>query len=135
MWRPQITWQYKASLPMYGGALATASDLVFTGEMDGNFDAFDAKNGKLLWQYNLGIGVCTPPITYRVKGVQYVAVGAGGCHGAEEMNRDAGRPQFGDLLAIFAVTELAAGRANFEESGCLSAKVLEGEGLLRPGAG
>jgi alcohol dehydrogenase (cytochrome c) len=99
----KITWQYKASLPMYGGAVATASDLVFTGEMDGNFDAFDAKTGKLLWQYNLGIGVCTPPVTYRVKGVQYVAVGAGGCHGAEEMNRDAGRPQFGDLLAIFAV--------------------------------
>jgi alcohol dehydrogenase (cytochrome c) len=100
----KIAWQYKASLPMYGGALATESDLVFAGEMDGNFDAFDAGNGKLLWQYNLGVGVCTPPVTYRVKGVQYVAVGAGGCHGAEEMNRDAGRPQFGDLLAIFAVT-------------------------------
>ena len=99
----KIAWQYKASLPMYGGALATASDLVFAGEMDGNFDAFDAKNGKLLWQYNLGLGVCTPPITYRVKGVQYVAVGASGCHGAEEMMRDAGKSLFGDVLTIFAV--------------------------------
>jgi glucose dehydrogenase len=86
---------------MYGGALATASNLVFTGEMNGHFDAFDAKTGKILWQYNLGMGVCTPPVTYRVKGVQYIAVGASGCHGGEPLQTKVGLPQFGDVMAIF----------------------------------
>ena len=48
---------------------------VFAGEVNGNIMAFDAKSGEKLWSYHLGIGVCTPPITYRVKGVQYLAVG------------------------------------------------------------
>ncbi len=41
-----IDWQYKSDRPMYGGALATAGELVFTGEMNGDFDAFDAKVGR-----------------------------------------------------------------------------------------
>jgi glucose dehydrogenase len=100
-----IAWQYKSKRPMYGGALATASGLVFAGDMDGDFIAFDAKTGKELWRYPMGAGVCTPPITYRIKGVQYVAVGAGGCHGGEVLMHDEGRPIFGDVFAIFALPE------------------------------
>jgi alcohol dehydrogenase (cytochrome c) len=99
----KIAWQYKSPRPMYGGALATASNLVFTGEMTGDFDAFDARTGKKLWRYAMGAGVCTPPITYRVKGVQYIAVGAGGCHGGEPLMQNSGRPGFGDVMAIFAL--------------------------------
>jgi glucose dehydrogenase len=101
----KIAWQYKSRRPMYGGALATASGLVFAGDMDGDFIAFDAKTGKELWRYPMGAGVCTPPITYRIKGVQYVAVGAGGCHGGEVLMHDEGRPIFGDVFAIFALPE------------------------------
>jgi len=101
----KIAWQYKSKRPMYGGALATASGLVFAGDMDGDFIAFDAKTGKELWRYPMGAGVCTPPITYRIKGVQYVAVGAGGCHGGEVLMHDEGRPIFGDVFAIFALPE------------------------------
>ena len=50
------------------------------------------------------MGVCTPPITYRVKGVQYVAVGAGGCHGGEIFMQNEGKGIFGDVFAIFALT-------------------------------
>jgi alcohol dehydrogenase (cytochrome c) len=99
----KIAWQYKSPRPMYGGALATASNLVFTGEMTGDFDAFDARTGKKVWSYNMGAGVCTPPITYRIKGVQYIAVGAGGCHGGEPLMQRDGRPVFGDVMAIFSV--------------------------------
>jgi alcohol dehydrogenase (cytochrome c) len=101
----KVAWQYKSKRPMYGGALATASGLVFAGNMDGDFIAFDAKTGKELWRYPMGAGVCTPPITYRIKGVQYVAVGAGGCHGGEILMHDEGRPLFGDVFAIFALPE------------------------------
>jgi PQQ-dependent dehydrogenase (methanol/ethanol family) len=101
----RIAWQYKASLPMYGGVLATASNLLFAGEMNGDFDAFDAQTGTKLWKQNLGIGVCTPPITYRVKGVQYVAVGAAGCARSNGLIKDTSKAQFSDVIAIYALPE------------------------------
>jgi alcohol dehydrogenase (cytochrome c) len=99
----KIAWQYPSDHLMFGGVLATASNLVFAGEVAGNIMAFDAKSGEKLWSYHMGIGVCTPPITYRVKGVQYLAVGASGCHSQETQMRAEGRPVFGDTIAIFAV--------------------------------
>ncbi|HEU0113585.1 MAG TPA: cupredoxin domain-containing protein, partial [Thermomicrobiales bacterium] len=61
-----------------GGSTATAGGLVFTGESNGNFDAYDAKTGDRLWQFQTGAGVNAPAVTYEVDGVQYVAVAAGG---------------------------------------------------------
>ena len=74
----KIAWQVKTPLPMMGGALATASGLVFTGEGDGWFRAYDAKDGKVLWSYFAGAGVNAPPASYTVGGKQYIVVGAGG---------------------------------------------------------
>jgi len=99
----KIAWQYPSDHLMFGGVLATASNLVFAGEVNGNIMAFDAKSGEKLWSYHMGIGVCTPPITYRVKGVQYLAVGASGCHSQETQMKREGRPVFGDTIAIFAI--------------------------------
>jgi PQQ-dependent dehydrogenase (methanol/ethanol family) len=99
----RIAWQYPSDHLMFGGVLATASNLVFAGEVNGNIMAFDAKSGEKIWSYHMGIGVCTPPITYRVKGVQYLAVGATGCHSQESQMHREGRPVFGDTIAIFAV--------------------------------
>jgi len=99
----KIAWQYQSDHLMFGGIVATASNLVFAGEVNGNIMAFDAKSGEKLWSYRMGIGVCTPPITYRVKGVQYLAVGAAGCHSQETQMKKEGRPIFGDTIAIFAL--------------------------------
>jgi PQQ-dependent dehydrogenase (methanol/ethanol family) len=74
----KIAWQVKTEQPMIGGVLATAGDLVFTGEGNGLFKAYNAKNGKLLWQFNCGAGVNAPPVSYTVGGKQYIAVAAGG---------------------------------------------------------
>jgi alcohol dehydrogenase (cytochrome c) len=103
----KIDWQYKSPLPMVGGVLATASDLVFSGEMDGHLSAFDARTGKKLWSFNLGVAVAAPPITYRVNGVQYVAVAAGGlsANGWPRLMAKLGRPSFGDVIAIFALPD------------------------------
>ena len=97
----KIAWQFKASQPIYGGVLATASDLVFAGEQDGNFSAFDARTGEKIWSYKFDMGVCTPSITYRVKGVQYIAVGTAGCMGGHLPD---GTPGFADSLAIFMLS-------------------------------
>lgn len=74
----KLSWQQKVEQPMVGGVLATAGGLVFAGEGNGQFDAFDAKSGKLLWQSKNDAGVNAPPISYQIDGVQYIAVAAGG---------------------------------------------------------
>jgi glucose dehydrogenase len=74
----KIRWQVKTPDPLIGGVLATAGNLVFLGEGNGSFGAFDAGSGERLWQFNCGAGVNAPPVTYEVGGKQYVAVAAGG---------------------------------------------------------
>jgi alcohol dehydrogenase (cytochrome c) len=74
----KIAWQVKTPLPMMGGALTTAGGLMFTGEGDGWFRAYDAKSGKVLWSFFAGAGVNAPPASYSVDGKQYIVVGAGG---------------------------------------------------------
>jgi alcohol dehydrogenase (cytochrome c) len=76
----KIAWQKKLpySVGQGSGALATASDLVFHGEPDGNLQAYDAKTGDLLWQWQTGAGADAPAITYEIDGTQFVAIAAGG---------------------------------------------------------
>jgi alcohol dehydrogenase (cytochrome c) len=74
----KIRWQVKTQQPMIGGVLATAGGLVFTGEGNGLFTAYDAETGSLLWKFQAGAGVNAPPASYSVEGKQYIVVGAGG---------------------------------------------------------
>jgi len=74
----KVAWSVKTPQPLIGGVLATSTDLVFNGEANGWFKAFDAKTGKELWKYNAGAGVNAPAVSYMVGGKQYVAVAAGG---------------------------------------------------------
>jgi alcohol dehydrogenase (cytochrome c) len=74
----KIRWQVKTPEPMIGGILATAGGLVFTGEGNGRFAAYDSANGSRLWQFHAGAGVNAPPSSYNVDGKQYIVVAAGG---------------------------------------------------------
>src|SRR5215510_2356276 len=74
----KIRWQVKTPQPMIGGALATAGGLVFAGEGNGHFKAYDAETGAILWKFQAGAGVNAPPASYTVDGKQYIVVGAGG---------------------------------------------------------
>jgi glucose dehydrogenase len=74
----KIAWQVKTEQPMMGGTLSTAGGLVFSGEGNGWFRAYDAKSGNKLWQFQCGAGVNAPPVSYTVNGTQYIAVAAGG---------------------------------------------------------
>jgi alcohol dehydrogenase (cytochrome c) len=74
----RVVWQTKTEKPLVGGVLATAGGLVFSGQGDGDFSAFDAETGANLWSFNCGAGVNAPPISYEIDGRQYVAVAAGG---------------------------------------------------------
>ena len=74
----KIAWKHKTPQPLIGGVLATAGGLVFNGEANGWFKAFDAKDGRELWKFDCGAGVNAPAVSYMVGGKQYVAVAAGG---------------------------------------------------------
>ncbi|WMT73375.1 PQQ-dependent dehydrogenase, methanol/ethanol family [Bradyrhizobium sp. Ash2021] len=70
-------WSIKQDLPFNGGTLTTAGNLVFYGDLHGDFHAVNAKDGTVLWKKNLGSGIGAGPITYSVNGKQYVAVVVG----------------------------------------------------------
>jgi PQQ-dependent dehydrogenase (methanol/ethanol family) len=93
-------WQVKTDQPMIGGALATAGNLVFTGEGNGHFNAYDARTGKVLWSFTGGAGCNAPPVTYSLDGKQYIAVACGG-------NYQLGYP-LGDAVMVFALPGGAA---------------------------
>jgi PQQ-dependent dehydrogenase (methanol/ethanol family) len=74
----KVIWKADTEQPLMGGVLATGGDLVFTGEGNGYFNAYDARKGKKLWSFQAGAGVNAPPVSYVVNGKQYIAVAAGG---------------------------------------------------------
>jgi len=64
-----------------GGPMATAGGLVFTAAaMDNYLRAFDSESGKEIWKYQLPAGGQATPMTYALKGKQYLVISAGG-HG------------------------------------------------------
>jgi PQQ-dependent dehydrogenase (methanol/ethanol family) len=86
-WDPakrERVWQVTHTSEMHGGALATAGNLVFHGTGgDATLAAYRATDGELLWEAQAPTAVIAAPVTYAVKGEQYVAVaiGAGGSAG------------------------------------------------------
>jgi glucose dehydrogenase len=74
----KIAWQAKIDEPGMGGATATAGGLVFSGEGNGWFKAYDAKTGTVLWKFYCGAGANSAPSVFEVDGEEFVAVAAGG---------------------------------------------------------
>jgi alcohol dehydrogenase (cytochrome c) len=72
-----IKWEVQSRSPMVAGVLATGGGLVFTGDAEGFFTAYDAENGKDLWTFQCGSGHHASPITYVLDGKQYIAVCVG----------------------------------------------------------
>jgi alcohol dehydrogenase (cytochrome c) len=63
--------------PSYSSMLATKGGLLFSGKATGEFAAFDMDDGKLLWQFKTPSGINAQPVTFTVKGKQYVAIQSG----------------------------------------------------------
>jgi alcohol dehydrogenase (cytochrome c) len=71
----QWTFPYRYSL--LASILATAGDLVFTGDPEGNFFALDARSGAKLWSFETGAGHRGSAISYSINGRQYIATPTG----------------------------------------------------------
>jgi alcohol dehydrogenase (cytochrome c) len=68
---------YSQAAPGNGSALTTAGDLLFWGDLNRRFRAFDVDSGKVLWELPLGGMIMASTITYAVNGKQYVAIFTG----------------------------------------------------------
>lgn len=75
--RQKPAWAVERPGPWNGGVLSTAGNLVFEGTASGNFEAYRADTGQKLWSFPAQTGVMAGPVTYELKGEQYVAVLAG----------------------------------------------------------
>ena len=74
----EIAWQARTDQPLLGGALTTAGGLVFVGEGNGLFKAYDAETGEELWRFQGGAGINAAPMAFEVNGELHIAVAAGG---------------------------------------------------------
>jgi PQQ-dependent dehydrogenase (methanol/ethanol family) len=70
-------WEIPDPYPNWGGSMVTDGGLVFYGSLGGDFRAVDRNSGKVLWHRKLASGIIGNPITFKVKGKQYVSILAG----------------------------------------------------------
>jgi quinohemoprotein ethanol dehydrogenase len=85
-----IAWQVELPRHGNGGAMATATDLVFAGTTKQTFAAFDARTGSVLWEYPTQSAPVAGAISYELDGEQYIAINAGWGGGAAQIERGAG---------------------------------------------
>lgn len=79
-WDPikqKTAWEFPHAGMGNGGTLSTAGNLVFQGTADGYVAAFAADSGKQLWKQKVATGTVAGPVTYSVKGQQYVTFASG----------------------------------------------------------
>jgi alcohol dehydrogenase (cytochrome c) len=104
----EIKWAAPEVRPRWGATMATKGGIVFDGRLSGEFEAFDADTGKVLWSFQTGSGIEGQPVTWEADGVQYVAVtsGYGGVYsifaGDEELKTTVPK---GGMLWVFALPE------------------------------
>jgi quinohemoprotein ethanol dehydrogenase len=98
----KVVWKHEVPAGNFGrsGTFTTAGGLVFQGGEDGNFKAYDARTGELLWQFQVG-SPGTPASTYEIDGEQYVAIAAGAHVWAFKLG--------GNIKPVVARPEQAAG--------------------------
>jgi alcohol dehydrogenase (cytochrome c) len=85
--------------------MSTGGGLLFGGDVNGRFRAYNAENGNVLWEVNLGSPVNGYPVTFEVDGRQYVAVSTGGsglAFGLARLTPEL-KPGSGNQLYVFAL--------------------------------
>jgi alcohol dehydrogenase (cytochrome c) len=73
----KFVWRKHLAFPQIGGALTTSTGIVFTGGVNGDFTAYDAKTGNVLWHDVTGHAIQAPASTYTAGGKRFVAIANG----------------------------------------------------------
>ena len=114
--------------PSNGAVLTTAGDVVFWGDLDQKFRAFDAESGKMLWEQTLGGPVQNSTITYAVNGKQYIAVltGSGALIGrADGSGGDQAESRLQRALRVRAAVASRAIRVQKQDDRTASVSVID----------
>ena len=103
-------WSYEQRASFITGTISTAGGLVFAGDLDRRFRAFDVEDGEILWETRLGTSVQGHPVTYAIDGKQYVAVTAavGGTSPRQVpavVSPDIVHPRGGNALYVFSLPD------------------------------
>ena len=100
----EIVWTYEQRAGTTS-LVATGGGLVFGGDGNGRFRAFDHATGEVLWEINLGSSVTGFPITYAVGGTQYVVASTGNSLSSRDNMRLTPElhPSHGNTLFVFAL--------------------------------
>ena len=99
-------WSYQQRALFLTSALTTAGGMVFVGDLNRYFRAFDVETGEILWEQRLGQAGHGYPITYAVGGKQYVAVPTGlGLFRivSAALSPEIFAPQSGNAIYVFAL--------------------------------
>jgi PQQ-dependent dehydrogenase (methanol/ethanol family) len=107
-WDPvkqEEVWRATHSTFHNGGVLSTAGNLVFQGNIDEHFVAYNATSGERLWSMYTQTAILAPPVTYAVDGEQYVAVVAGygsssALWNSDELNPDGTKQNISRVLSF-----------------------------------
>jgi alcohol dehydrogenase (cytochrome c) len=73
----EVRWKYRSPRPVVAAVTTMAGNLVFTGELTGDFIVLDARSGDVLYRFNTGGAIGGGVVTYELVGKQYVAVMSG----------------------------------------------------------
>jgi alcohol dehydrogenase (cytochrome c) len=77
----KVVWKYESAKPMLAAVTTTATDMLFTGELTGDFLAMNARTGKVLYRFYTGGPMNGGVVSYAVNGKQYVAAASGSASG------------------------------------------------------
>ena len=100
-------WRHEQRAPNVGSALATGGDLVFFGDLNRRFKAFNATTGEVVWETIVGSQISGYPITYSVDGRQYVALPVGGIGRGrlKAYSPELEAPLGSNMMVVFALPE------------------------------
>jgi len=102
----QELWSVEQPAAFLTSALTTAGEVVFEGDLDRRFRAFDVHTGEVLWETRLGTAVQGFPVSFMANGEQYIAVPTGNGGGSprgvpRELTPQIHHPNNGNALYVF----------------------------------
>ena len=108
-------WSVEQRASFLTAALTTGGGLAFAGDVDRYFRAYDVETGEVLWQTRLGTSVQGFPVTFAVRGEQYLAVSTGLGGGSPRtvprlLAPEIRHPASGNALYVFRLRDASGNR-------------------------